>query len=160
MGMLRFDALGTPAGGLALAGGRLLVARAVVADHFAARLVGMLGTPDPGPDEALVLASCNWVHGVGLRATICAVFVDRRGLVLRVVDPLPARGARCARAHAVIEAASGALPVARGQRVHLTGHALFPHDGHFASRAGGSDGTPRALSGHRGHGAPADDRRF
>ncbi|MFM8828120.1 MAG: hypothetical protein ACKOGE_02405, partial [Actinomycetota bacterium] len=85
--------------------------------------------PDPTRDEALVLVPCAAVHGVGLRARIGAAFVDRRGCVLRVVDPLPRRGASCRGAHAVIEAASGVLDLAPGDRVWLTGAGLFPHGG-------------------------------
>lgn len=130
MGILRFDELGRRAGALVGVDGRPLAARAVVADRVAARLVGMLGTRDPAPDEALVIVPCNWVHGMGLRARVCAVFVTRGGVVLRVVDPLPVRGARCAGAHAVIEAASGTLRLRAGERVRLTGCTVFPHDGH------------------------------
>ncbi|MFM9018584.1 MAG: DUF192 domain-containing protein [Actinomycetota bacterium] len=151
MARLRIDRLGRAAGALvvssAMAGLRdpadpadapgavvaspaaVAAARAYVADRATARLVGMLGTPDPRPDEALVLVPCAAVHGVGLRARIGVVFVDRRGCVLRVVDPLPRRGASCRGAHAVIEAASGVLDLAPGDRVWLAGAALFPHGG-------------------------------
>jgi len=94
-----------------------------------ARLVGFLGTPDPAGDEALILVPCRSVHGIGLRVRIEAAFVDRCGVVLRVVDPLPARGASCRGAHAVIEARSGALRLVPGDRVWLTGDSLFPHGG-------------------------------
>lgn len=103
--------------------------RAYVADRAIARFVGMLGTPDPAADEALVLVPCRAVHGVGLRARIGAAFVDRRGAVLRVVDPLPARGATCSGAHAVIEAASGSLRLVPGDRVWLADGSVFPHGG-------------------------------
>lgn len=129
MPRLRFDALSRPAGCLRDPAGHVLAARAFVADGPVARLVGMLGTPDPSPDEALVLVPCNWVHGVGLRAPLMAVFIDSRGRVLRVVDPLPRRGARCRRAAAVVEAASGALRVRPGDVVHVDAGRLFPHGG-------------------------------
>lgn len=95
------------------------------------RLIGMLGTPDPSCDEALVLVPCAAVHGIGLRARIGVAFVDRRGVVLRVLDPLSWHGGSCPGAHAVLEAASGVLTVSPGDRVWLTGAGIFPHGGHF-----------------------------
>lgn len=129
---LRFTSLSRPAGCLRAADGRVIAAHAVVADGLVSRMVGMLGTPDPGPDEALVLWPCNWVHGVGLRAVIGAAFIDGTGRVLRVVDPLPRRGARCPGAVAVIEAATGVLGLGPGDHVRVDGVAVFPHGGPFA----------------------------
>ena len=129
MPVLRISSLARPGGHLVSSRPGASLDRAYVADSASARLVGMLGTPDPGADEALVLVPCRAVHGMGMRARIGAAFVDRRGVVLRVVDPLPARGAACRGAHAVIEAASGSLRVVPGDRVWLTGHPVFPHDG-------------------------------
>ncbi|MBM3665804.1 MAG: hypothetical protein FJW92_08435 [Actinobacteria bacterium] len=156
---LRIDQVGRRGGTLMASPGRVVAARAHVADRARARLVGMLGTPDPGRHEAVVLVPCAAVHGVGLRSRIGAVFVDRHGRVLRVVDPLPRRGASCRGAHAVIEAASGVLALAPGDRVWLTGARLFPHGGLFRGRSGGRMPAPRALSGHREHTAPPHDRR-
>lgn len=109
----------------------MVATRAYVADRAVARLVGMLGTADPAHDEALVLVPCAAVHGVGLRASIGVAFADRRGFVLRVVDPLPWRGASCRGAHAVIEAASGVLAVVPGDRMTLGDGSVFPHGGSF-----------------------------
>lgn len=129
MPRLRFDSLARPAGALRDGGGRVVVARLAVADRTVPRLVGMLGTPDPAPGEALALVPCNWVHGLGLRAPIAAAFVDSAGRVLRVVDPLPRRGARCRRAACVLEAASGTLGVRPGDVLHADAGPLFPLGG-------------------------------
>ena len=129
MPRLRFDHLARPAGALRDGRGRAVVNRLFVADRPIARLVGLLGTPDPEPGEALVLAPCNWVHGMGLRAPVMAVFIDPAGRVLRVVDPLPRRGARCRRAACVLEAASGTLVVRPGDVLHADAGALFPLGG-------------------------------
>jgi NADPH:quinone reductase-like Zn-dependent oxidoreductase len=159
MGCLRIDRLARDAGALVTADGRLVAARAFVADRAAARLVGMLGTPDPQPDEALVLVPCRAVHAIGMRARAGAAFLDAHGVVLRVVDPLPRRGASCRGARAVVEAASGALALAPGDRVCLSGDRLFPHGANAARAHWGSAGRPRALSGHRGHSDPRDQGR-
>lgn len=129
-----------------------------VADSSLSRAVGMLGTPDPRPGEALVLIPCRAVHGLGLRAAIGAAFVDARGTVLRVIDPLPARGASCRGAVAVVEAASGALPLSPGDRLVLTDVAGFPLGGRFSGRGGGRMWRSRALCGHWGRRAPFHDR--
>ncbi len=155
----RFDSLSPVPGTLSIDRGRVLAGRCAIARRPLARLVGLLGTPDLGPHEALVLMPCNAVHGIGLRVRIGVAFVDGRGRVLRVVDPLPRRGARCRGARAVIEARSGVLRVRPGDEMRVGGAPLFPHGGNFASRGRGSTGGARALSGHRGHTAPDDDRR-
>jgi len=129
MGMWRIDALAREAGELRARPSFRVASRAYVADCVLARLVGLLGTPDPTADEALILIPCRAVHGIGLRVRIAAAFVDRHGVVLKVVDPLPARGASCRGAHAVIEARSGVLRLAPGDHVWLTGDPLFPHAG-------------------------------
>lgn len=131
---------------------------AFLADGMASRALGMLGTPDPRSDEALVLVPCRAVHAVGLRARIGAAFVDGRGVVLEVVDPLPMRGAACSGAVAVVEAATGVLTLAPGERLVVTDVAGFPLGGHFPWRRRGSMWRTRALSGHRGHTAPSHDR--
>ena len=68
MGCLRIDRLARDAGSLVAADGRIVAARAFVADRAVARLVGMLGTPDPRTDEALLLVPCRAVHAIGMRA--------------------------------------------------------------------------------------------
>ncbi len=160
MALLRMDRTARPAGALMTADGRLIARRARVADRPCARLVGMLGTPDPACDEALLLVPCAAVHGVGMRAAIGVAFLSADGRVLKVVDPLPRRGAACPGAHAVVEAGSGVLRLRPGDRVSLTGARLFPHGAESAATDGGSTGTPGALSGRGEHGAPPDQRRM
>jgi uncharacterized membrane protein (UPF0127 family) len=121
MGRLRVDRLaGSPA---ALeADGTLLAARCYLARTALARLVGLLGTPDLAPDEALWLERCSSVHAVGLRAPIGVAFLDGEGRVLRVVDPLPRGRAAAARgARAVVECRAGVLaPLAPGALLSRT----------------------------------------
>ncbi len=160
MGRWRIDRLGRPGGALLADDGGVIVGRAYVANGVISRMVGMLGTPDPRADEALVLVPCAAVHGVGLRTPIGAAFVDRLGVVLRVVDPLPPRGATCRGAHAVVEAAAGVLALAPGDRVHLSALSVFPLGGDFPPSERGSTRGAVALSAHREHTAPPDDRRM
>ena len=65
---LRIDLIARPAGALCRGDGMVIAERTYVAEGALSRLIGMLGTPDPAGDEALVLAPCRAVHGMGLRA--------------------------------------------------------------------------------------------
>jgi uncharacterized membrane protein (UPF0127 family) len=147
-------------GGLVVVPGVRVLGRAWIARSAWARLVGLLGTDRLARDQLVLLAPCSAVHGIGLRVRIGVAFVDPHGVVLRVVDPLPWWGARVRGAAAVLEAASGVLSgIGPGDRISLTGASLFPHRGHFPARAWGSNRRRGALSGHRGHTVPANDRR-
>ena len=134
MGALRIDRRCRPAGFLT-ASPLALQPRLMVADRFGTRVIGLLGTPDLRSDEALILLPCAAVHGIGLRCAIGVAFVDRRGVVLRVVDPLPRWGA-CARgAHAVIEARAGVLAaLVPGDTVAVDDETIFPLRGNSALR--------------------------
>ncbi len=142
MATFRISRVARPCGALVADHGKIIADRAYLADSALPRGVGMLGTPHPGNDEALVLVPCVAVHGVGLRAAIGAAFVDQEGTVLRVVDPLPWRGAICRGAHAVIEAATGVLALSPGDRVWLSDSTLFPHGGNFPRESGGAPAHP------------------
>lgn len=108
MGRLRIDRLTPPPAPLRH-GDAVLAGRCHRASTPLARLVGLLGTPDPDVDEALWITRCAAVHAIGLRARIGCAFLDRDGRVLRVVDPLPRRGARVRGADAVVECRAGVL---------------------------------------------------
>ena len=128
-GRLRCDRIARPAGRLRAAG-RATAPRVFVADTPLARAIGMLGTPDPDDDEALLLVPCSAVHGMGLRCEIGAIFADRRGVVLCVVDPLPWWGARVRGAHAVIEARAGVLShLCPGDTIAADDDRIFPLGG-------------------------------
>lgn len=123
MGRLRIDRLTGPPEVLEHHGAdgslRVLAARCHRADRVLSRAVGLLGTPDLDPDEALWLEPCASVHGLGLRARVGCAFLDAGGRVLRVADPLgrlaAARGAR-----SVVELRAGLLaPVRPGDVIRL-----------------------------------------
>jgi uncharacterized protein len=110
MGRLRIDSLTPPPAPLLGPDGAVLVPRCYRAATPLARLVGLLGTPDLGPDEGLWIAPCASVHTLGLRAHIGCAFLDGEGRVLRVVDPLLAWRAASARgARAALEAPARVL---------------------------------------------------
>jgi uncharacterized membrane protein (UPF0127 family) len=119
MNRLRVDRLCGLAAPLVAGDGRVLAARCYRASSSAARLVGLLGTPDLAEDEALWLEPCRSVHTVLLRAPIGCAFLDSDGRVIRVVDPLRRSRAAAARgARAVVECRAGVLAgIAPGTRL-------------------------------------------
>lgn len=109
MGRLRVDRLA--GGGTTLAvDGRPLADRCYLATTPWARAVGLLGTPDLEPGEALWITRCRSVHTVGMRLPISCAFLDGRGTVLRIIDRLdPCRRASEPGASAVVESRVGAF---------------------------------------------------
>lgn len=120
-----------------------VVASAVeIAGTRASRRKGLLGRDHLDAASALVLAPCFAVHTAFMRFPIDVVFVDCRGVVLRVVRRLaPWRMAAAWGAHAVIELAGGAIAgdrdVRAGNRLDLA-----PEPGGKA----GAQAAPQAWS--------------
>ncbi len=122
------------AGPSALMNGRTgaVVARAVeLAVTSATRRKGLLGRDGLEPGGGLVIAPCSSIHMFFMRFAIDAVFVDRRGRVVKIVRNLkPWRIALSFRAYAVIELEAGSLErtgVSIGDRLYLdAGPAQLP----------------------------------
>lgn len=71
--------------------------------------VGLIGRKGLSPDEGLWLEPCNGIHTLFMRFAIDAVFLDRDGRVLRIVENL-GPGRMCGpvrKARVVIEIAAG-----------------------------------------------------
>lgn len=80
------------------------------AKSFKARLRGLLGYPPPPPGHGLLIVPCRAIHTAGMRYAIDVVFIDRYGCVTLAIPKLPPwRLARCRRAFAVGELASGSI---------------------------------------------------
>jgi uncharacterized protein len=84
-------------------------------------MIGLLATPDLGPDEALRIDRCRSVHTMGMRISIDVAFLDADGVVLRVVHGLrPLRVAAARGARSVIETRAGTLAdVTVGERLQV-----------------------------------------
>jgi uncharacterized membrane protein (UPF0127 family) len=82
---------------------------------------GLIGVTDV--HTPLVLRPCNWVHSVGMKATIDVAYVDADGTVLHTQELRPMRVAPWMRAAAfVIEAAAGSFerwPLRTGDLVEI-----------------------------------------
>ncbi len=66
----------------------VLAGRAALADTAAARLRGLLGRSGLGPDEGLVITRCRSIHMFFMRFPIDAVFVDRKGRIVGLVEDI------------------------------------------------------------------------
>lgn len=83
----------------------LLVRRA---DGFVSRLAGLLFAPPLAPGAGLLLVPCWAVHTAFMRQAIDVVFLDRAGVIRRIVPRLsPWRAAFCPAAHQTLELAAG-----------------------------------------------------
>jgi len=95
-----------------------------LADTRRARRKGLLGRERLEPSAALIILPCFAVHTMSMRFPIDVLFLNREGVIIRVVRNLrPGRIAGAWRAHAVVELAAGA-PGARdiqcGDRLFLS----------------------------------------
>jgi uncharacterized membrane protein (UPF0127 family) len=101
--------------------GEVVATTVELADTRRARRRGLLGRTSLEPATALVLSPCFSVHTAFMKFAIDAVFVDRRGVVRRVVQLPPWRAAVDVGARMVIEVAAGAAQGLRpGDVVSLT----------------------------------------
>jgi uncharacterized membrane protein (UPF0127 family) len=88
--------------------GQKLPLAAFACEGFLERARGLLFRPPLTREAALLIEPCRSVHMLGMRYAIDVAFVDRAGLVLKIVPSLrPARFAAAKAAHAAWEFAAG-----------------------------------------------------
>ena len=100
--------------------GRLLASRVVVAATRAARRRGLLGRDRLEPGEALWIVPSRGVHTGGMRFPIDVVALDRRGVVVDLVERLAPWRIRLPRrgTFGVLELAAGTLAASRTRIGH------------------------------------------
>ena len=82
------------------------------AETFVARLAGLLFKPPLQPCQALLLVPCASVHTAFMRYAIDVVFLDRAGVIQKIVPNLqPWRMAACSTACQTLELADGQAAV-------------------------------------------------
>lgn len=77
------------------------------AHSFYNRLRGIHGVPTLGPTDALVLRPCQAVHTFGCKEKLDVVFLDERGVIIKISTVSPNRFAFAWKAVVVIEMACG-----------------------------------------------------
>lgn len=101
--------------------GTFVATRAALAGDSRSRREGLLEREALGDDEALVVVPTQGIHTFGMRFVIDVVWVDRRGVVVRLARTVPPGRIRIAwRAFAAVELAAGridALGLAVGDRL-------------------------------------------
>jgi len=101
----------------------VVVAAVEMADTRKTRRRGLLGRDRLDAGSALVISPCFSIHTAFMRFSIDVVFLDKNGVVLRVVHRLgPWRVAIAPGARLVVELPAGALeahPVALGDKLCL-----------------------------------------
>lgn len=93
--------------------GTIFLEKAEIARSFAERTRGLLGRAGLPDEHGLLIVPCSSIHTLFMKFSIDAIFLDRAGLVVRVVRNIqPGRliVSGGPRAHAVLEIASGWLP--------------------------------------------------
>jgi uncharacterized protein len=102
---------------------RTIARRLETAFDSRTRKTGLLGRTAMAPDTALILAPCGAVHTFFMRFAIDVAFVDREGLVVKVLADLrPWRVGGALGAYAAIELPAGTLALsgtARGDGLTL-----------------------------------------
>jgi len=102
--------------------GEVIAAAIELADTRRRRRRGLLGRTSLEASSALILLPCFSIHTAFMRFPIDAIFVDKDGMVVRVVPDMRAwRAATAWRAHSVIELAAGSVGdrVRVGDRLYL-----------------------------------------
>jgi uncharacterized protein len=103
--------------------GEVVASGIEVADTRETRRQGLLGRESIDRSTALILVPCFSIHTAFMKFPIDAIFVDRDGVVVRVVENLAAwRVAAAWGAHAVIELAGGCVngcDIRVGDRLYL-----------------------------------------
>jgi uncharacterized membrane protein (UPF0127 family) len=72
--------------------GAALGDRVGLADRWWLRLRGLLGRPEPGPGEGLLLTPCNSVHMHGMRYALDVAVLSPDGVVVATYAGLPPGG--------------------------------------------------------------------
>jgi len=100
-----------------------LVQRVRVARRPWERMIGLLGKRSLEPDEALLIPHCRSVHTWFMRFPLDLVFLDGAGVVVRILEHLPAFRVVWVRgAEAVLELPAGTVArtlTQRGERFQI-----------------------------------------
>ncbi len=88
------------------------------ASTFYHRLRGVHGVPELGPTDAIILRPCKAVHTYGSKQTLDVAFIDKRGVIQKLVTMPPKRFVFSLKAMFVVEMAEGTaarIQLAEGQ---------------------------------------------
>lgn len=97
--------------------------RVVVADTFFKKLVGLIFSREPCPEEGLLLDNCNSIHTLWMRFPVDVLFLDKNECIVYLIENLrPFRFSPVIRnAVKVLEIAAGEIKKKNAQ----TGDVVF-----------------------------------
>ena len=82
----------------------------LVADTFWTRFKGLLGTSSLEESQGLLLCNCNSVHMIGMRYSLDIIYLDKDGMILKIVENLkPWQISCCWKAQDTLEIKSGMI---------------------------------------------------
>ncbi|HEY9785972.1 MAG TPA: DUF192 domain-containing protein [Candidatus Obscuribacterales bacterium] len=64
----------------------LLASRARIADGFISRAIGLLRHSTLDDGEGMYLTRCNSIHMIGMKFAIDAVFLDKNGVIVAILE--------------------------------------------------------------------------
>ena len=111
--------------------GGLIASSVEIADTRAKRRRGLLGRDRLEPGAALVLTPCFMIHTLSMRFPIDVIFLDGKGVVVKVVEGMEPGRIAIARARAVVELAAGTV----AERAVAVGDRLY-FESRFSTEAG------------------------
>lgn len=79
------------------------------ASTFTDRLLGVHKRPRIGPTDALIIRPCKAIHTMGLEYPIDVMFLDRRGIILKLERVLPGNVSFCLWGRVAVEMCSGTV---------------------------------------------------
>lgn len=86
----------------------LLDLNVLTAVTFLERAGGLLFRPKINMNEVLYLKPCNSVHTLGMKYSIDVVYLNRAGIIIKVIDGMkPYRASYCTSSKTVLEFISG-----------------------------------------------------
>ena len=95
--------------------GTVVAERVVLADNFVARLCGLIFRAPLASGEGLLLVPCKQIHMMGMKYAIDAVFLDREGTVVGLVEAIkPGAISSCfAGARSCLELPAGTIAMSK-----------------------------------------------
>ncbi len=92
------------------------------ANTFIRRLRGLHGVPPLGPTDALIIRPCKAIHTFSIDKPIDVIFMNRKGVILKLKTLQPNRVMLCLKSTVVVEMAEGTA-----ERIGLgTGQQFVP----------------------------------
>jgi uncharacterized membrane protein (UPF0127 family) len=81
-----------------------------VADTFASRLRGLLGTKSLPAYKGLLLRGCNSIHMLGMLYALDIVYLDKQGFIVKIIENLkPWQMSFCRAAQDTLEVKNGTV---------------------------------------------------